>query len=162
WSVLFVNGGKEILSAGFDSPVYRWDLEGRLLGEWKLPESGSYFWPTVALTPGGKTLAVNVNRDRALLIDPLTGTEQKVFDGHQTKTLLVPNAHLQFAFSPDGRRVVSAGNAVDRHVRMWDVETAKEIWNVMTDLPKTSEHGLALSPDGKTMFVTTDGPVKVY
>jgi WD40 repeat protein len=162
WSLFFLNGGKELLSGGFDSPAYRWDLEGRLLGQWKPPGRNCY-WPTAALSPDGKTLAIQGNQLQALLVDPFTGAPRQSFANHQDKKWRqTPYSSIQFGFSPDSRRVVSSGSGVDRHVRMWEADTAKEIWNVTTDPTKTPVQGFALAPDGKTMFVTTDGPVKVY
>src|SRR5262249_41205869 len=37
WSLFFMGGGKELLTAGDGSTVQRWDLEGRRLGIWKQP-----------------------------------------------------------------------------------------------------------------------------
>ncbi len=169
WSLFFLNGDKELLTTSFDSAVYRWDLEGRLLGQWK-PPLGQYkqpancFWTTAALSPDGKTLAIQNTELRALLVDPLTGQVRQSFNNHQDQKWRHERYFpMQFAFSPDSRRVVSAAGGVDQHVRLWETDTAKELWNLKTGKPDTLIQGFALSPDGQTMYLTGDaGPVKVY
>jgi WD40 repeat protein len=161
WSLFFVNEGTELLTAGDDLSAYRWDLNGKLLGAWK--HSGDWVWRTAALSPDGKTLAVQ-SQSSALLVDPVTGAARQRFDNHKDKKWRQAiTSPLQFGFSPDSRRVLSAGSGVDRHVRHWEADSAREIWNVMTGVPKTPVVGFALSPDAKTMYVTSaPGPVQVY
>jgi len=102
-----------------------------------------------------KTLAIQNDQLRALLVDPLTGNVRQSFNNHQDKKWR-HNSYfaMQFAFSPDSRRVLSAAGGVDRHVRLWEADTANEIWNVTTDKPETLIQGFALSPDGLTMYLT--------
>src|SRR5207248_2364077 len=83
WSLFFLNEGKELLTVGDDSPVHRWDLEGRRLGTWRQP--GNWRMTTAALSPDGKTLAVQDSQRRALLVDALTGQERQSFNNHQDK-----------------------------------------------------------------------------
>jgi RNA polymerase sigma factor (sigma-70 family) len=163
WTLFFLNGGKELLTAGCGSPVHRWDLEGRPLGAWKQPEG--WDGTTFALSPDGKTLAVQNNALQAQLVDPLTGTVRQSFNNHQRAERWRKDAYfqMQFAFSPDSRRVLSAASGIDMHVRLWEADTARETWSVATGKPDTLVQGFALSPDGQTMYLTSDpGPVKVY
>jgi RNA polymerase sigma factor (sigma-70 family) len=163
WSLFFINGGKELLTVGDGSFVHRWDLEGRRLGTWKQP--GNWVLTTAALSPDAKTLAVQDNDLRALLVDPLTGKERQSFTKHLDRKWRLPRYYfpMQFAFSPDSRRVLSASGGIDRHVRLWEADTAREIWNVMTGKPDTLVQGFALSSDGQTLYLAGDGgPVKVY
>jgi RNA polymerase sigma factor (sigma-70 family) len=162
WSIFFLNGGKELLTAGEGLSVHRWDLEGRRLGTWKQP--GDWELRAAALSPDGKTLAVENNYRQVLLVDALTGAERQRFNGHQDKKWRqTANFQMHFAFSPDSRRVLSAAGGVDRHVRLWEADTARELWNVLTGKPDTLVQGFALSPDGQTMYLAGEGgPVKVH
>src|SRR5262249_51060820 len=104
----------------------------------------------VAFSPDGRK-ALSAGADSTVrLWDVGTGKELRQFLGHTTIVLRV-------AFSPDGRRVFSGGGAHavgprryapsggDYGVRLWDVETGKE-------LCRLEEHsgtimGLAVTPD---------------
>jgi WD40 repeat protein len=162
WRVFFTNGDKELVTVADGSPVHRWDLEGRRLSAWKQPR-GCY-WLAAELSPDGKALAVQNSNRQVLLFDALTGKVRQTFSNHQDeKSRQDARTPMHFAFSPDSRRVVSAASGVDQHVRLWEADTAREIWNVMTGKPDALIQGFALSPDGQTVYLTSDpGTVKVY
>jgi hypothetical protein len=73
------------------------------------------------------------------------------FEGHKGPV-------LSLAFSPDGRRIFSGGS--DTTVRMWDVETGKELLQF-----KGHQFGvsaLAVSPDGKLLLSTDNQKVHLW
>ena len=51
--------------------------------------------------------------------------------------------------SPDGKRIASSTIHQDRHVRLWDAATGKELWNVKDQI--SWAEALAFSADGKTL-----------
>jgi len=158
-SILFTAGGKELLTAGYGRPIYRWDLQGRLLGEWAGPD---HWNSNCVLSPDGKTLAIQGRNLAIWLLDPVTGKERLRFTNH-----LPPrsSAHTQmeFVFTADSRRVVSAAHGIDNYIRTWDADTGKELGKIQIGKPFAREvRGLALSPDGQTIYVASqEGMVKV-
>src|SRR5262249_31423941 len=83
--------------------------------------------------------------------DALTGHELLTLKGH---TKRVTSA----AFSPDGKRLVSA--AEDKTVKVWDLETGQEL---LTVEGHSDHNGVAFSPDGHRLVAgSADGTVKIY
>src|SRR5262249_32998102 len=92
--------------------------------------------------------------------DTESGRERYTLRGHTARVLAV-------AFSPDGRRLTSAGSGQDPDggplpgdVRVWDTATGQELLT----LPGTyGVSGLAWDPDGRTLAgAASDKPVKLW
>jgi HEAT repeat protein len=146
--VVFSPDGKRALSAGSDLTARLWDLQtGNEIRQG--PEHKDIVW-AVAFSPDGRQ-AVSAGgmqsipgvgfvagaRDHDIrLWNVETGRELKRFKGH-------PEAVGALAFSPDGRRLLSAGN--DGTIRLWQVESGREVRNLRghTGLIR----GLAFFPD---------------
>lgn len=141
-SVAFSPKGRFAVSGAADQTVRLWDIEsGKMLRIYRGHATGVQ---SVAFSPderrilscsGGArtqngTLSPGLD-DSARIWDTETGEERQRFVGHRDWV-------LSAAFSPDGRRVLTAsgGNVVqgrmtlpgtDNTVRLWDVYTGKEI-----------------------------------
>jgi WD40 repeat protein len=90
--------------------------------------------------------------DRTIrLWNPLDGKEIRKLEGH-------PDFLYGLAWSPDGKRVASAGNA--GHLFFWDAETGKATAHQKL-APGVMSYGLAWSPDGKVVAVACSDH-KVY
>ena len=122
-----------------DGPIDIWDAA---TGQ-RVRQFQSNRFPSVALSPDGKTAAVlafrNKDESSLYLWDVPTGKELHRLVGHTDRI----HALL---FSHDGKMLVTSSD--DRSVRLWDTATGKQV--------RRFDHAervgqVALSPDGKTL-----------
>jgi WD40 repeat protein len=160
--------GGELPEAG---EVRVWDAEtGKGLHTFKVkPEVEQGEWVSagdVAFGPDGKRVAAPVTAGSrgapaGLLIDD-TGASVRVWDlgtGKATQPVKGLKASVgRVVFSPDGKRLAAAGS--DKVVRVWDVETGKEL----AALPCPDRVAVvAFSPDGKSLAAgSKDGSVRIW
>lgn len=93
----------------------------------------------VQFSPDGTLLAIATN-DGILFYDTKTYDYPKILKVHTSKIWCI-------AFRPDGKIHASAGQ--DRTVRLWDMNTRKQIRTLSISLYPTSD--ISFSPDGKTL-----------
>jgi WD40 repeat protein len=147
---VFSPDGRRAISAGKDGTVRLWEVAtGK---EIRRLEGHGADVMSVAFTPDGRR-ALSGGADMMLrLWDLETGKEVRRFEGHSTVIWSV-------AVSPDGRRALSAGGCrsrgngfyvpagVDEEVRLWDIETGKEIHAL--EGHSSSIMGVLFLPDGR-------------
>jgi|GEM_PF-1458688 len=110
---------------------------------------------TLAFSPDG-TLIVAAGRDHTAVIwDAASGASIRVLQGHGD---VVQSA----VFSPNGKNVLTLGSGSDLTVRLWEVETGRQIYSA----PGGSGYRtLFFFPDGQTFYAgdnvynTSDGQV---
>jgi WD40 repeat protein len=117
----------------------------------------------IALSADGKR-SLSAGQGIIVLWDNETGKEIKRIEGHKSKD-------LEVAFSPDGKRAVTAGShgsggrdapGEDGVIKLWDLETGKLLQR-MTGHSGTAGIVVRFSPDGR--FVASgsyDGTVRLW
>jgi WD40 repeat protein len=144
--VAFSPDGRTLLTAalaylpGIPHKVRRWETAGgKELEGLKLRGEGE--WLFACLSPDGRTIAgLGVHDTVVRLYDAASGRPRFPAAGHTRMALAV-------AFSPDGKRLASAGD--DRVVRVWDLAAGKEVLSLEGHVD--SVRGVAFSPDGKLL-----------
>ncbi len=97
-------------------------------------------------SPDGKILAVVANEAPQEI--RLCNSE----DGKEIRRIPLTHNLVRLAFSPDGKQIVATER--DSAVRMYSVETGKELWAHKIELKNKAESytcGVAYSPDGQTI-----------
>ena len=145
-AVAFLPDGRRFATLNMAGPVRIWDVKTgrelrriRPLSPRPSDEAGMI---AMAVSPDGKYLAGSSNCENPdayglEIWDIETGKVVRSFVGH---TAMVQT----LAFTPDGRRILSAGG--DREIRVWDVGNGRE-------LQRLGGHGA----DVKALTVTPDG-----
>jgi WD40 repeat protein/serine/threonine protein kinase len=147
-SVCFSPDGKRLASTSVDQTVKVWDAQ---TGEELLSLQGGGSHMT--FSPDGTRLA-SASSD-------LSDKTVTVFDaqtGKKLQTLPHPYTPLSVAYSPDGKRLATAGSA---GMKVWDAETGKETLTLKGHAGFVSS--VAYSPDGKRLAsASEDKTVKVW
>ncbi|MGQ9927226.1 MAG: protein kinase domain-containing protein [Chloroflexaceae bacterium] len=109
-SVTFGPEGSIVITTGADRVVCLWRASDGALLERIAPESGAL---SMALGPGGHTLALGCGDGRIRIYDLTRGTVKSVLEGHRSGV-------ISLAYSKDGTLLLSTGG--EGPLLLWDME----------------------------------------
>lgn len=142
-SVAFSPGGQILATGSTDLSIRLWDVNTGAQVSIAKGHSGPV--QSVAFSPDGKALASGADDQLIMLWDLSTYSnplQRAVLKGHTSRIFLV-------AFSPDGKLLASASLATSNNLKVWDLDSGKELVNLAGhDQPVFS---LAFSPEGKLL-----------
>ena len=163
-SVAFSTDGKTLASGSGDKTIKLWAVESGK--ELRTLKGHSSDVNSVSFSPDGKTLASGSNDKTIKFWNVETGKELRTLTGHS-------NSVASVSFSPDGKilasgsgfkavmRSLSFGSTDDTAIKLWDVETGKEIRTLKGH--SASVYSVAFSPDGKTLASGSgDNTIKLW
>lgn len=149
--VAYSPNGKAIASGSYDGTVRIWDATtGKSTREITVPGDGITDANVTALafSPDGQTLAT-ASLGSVFLWDVAAGRRFLKLDGHALQV-------SSTSFSPDGKRLVSAG--ADGVAVVWDVETGRAMFNVQGQRMWCAK----FSPDSKQLLVAADDGARLH
>ncbi len=138
------DGSRLLTGSTEDRCVHVWDVATRTF----VTLSEQVGQPGSARFVAGGTAVLSCGRDRTIrLFDARTGAERRAYDCPARRTPWATLAPL-----PGGREFVSAAD--DGVLRLWDFETARELYHApLEDVPTA----LAVTADGAQVLVGTQG-----
>ncbi len=158
--------GKQIVSGSFDHSLKLWNAaDGKLIREFKGYEDkkfekghreGVVF---VAIAPDGKTLASAGGWEHAIKIWNVADGSvlHDLVDPKQKPPQAHPGVVYRVRYTPDGKRLVSAGGAPRKQsfLAVWNAADGKMLYGGEQALGAL--FSLAVSPDGKYLVVGSGG-----
>jgi eukaryotic-like serine/threonine-protein kinase len=100
----------------------------------------------VAFSPGGRWFATGGMDGRVMLWEGAAAQARSIGRGHR-------NELHDLSFSPEGQRLIASGTSPKDLVKLWDVETGRDVATLPGE-PGWFIH-TGFSPDGSTLFATS-------
>lgn len=144
-AVAFRVDGLELASASHDGTVRLWNTTTGAVNRVLTGHKDAVYG--LAYSPDGAHLATASWDQTVRIWDVATGRELLTFKGHEEQVLRV-------VFSPDGKRVASLSSGM---VLVWDAATGENV-RTLGSVGGLNRYGLAWSPDGQLIAVTTHEP----
>ncbi|KAF5125980.1 Vegetative incompatibility protein HET-E-1 [Metarhizium anisopliae] len=146
----FASDSKTLGSVSTDGTICLWDIESGICARSFSP--GWNNWPTIALSPDLKTIAMGGLEDTTRLLDIKDWSQQEEAQSHHSRVTDV-------VVSPD--KTVAATASHDKDIRIWDIESGECLQRLCGH--KDAVHSVAFSPDGQSLASASgDKTVRVW
>lgn len=146
----FAADSRTLGSVSTDGTICIWDIESGMCTRSFSP--GWNNWPTIALSPDLKTIAMGGLEDTTRLLDIKDWDPKEEAQSHRSRVTDV-------VVSPDKTVVATASN--DRDIRLWDIERGECLRRFRGH--KDAVHAVAISPDGQSLASASgDKTVRVW
>ncbi|KHN94141.1 wd-repeat protein [Metarhizium album ARSEF 1941] len=146
----FAGDSKMLGSVSTDGTICLWDIESGVCTRSFSP--GWNNWPTIALSPDLKTIAMGGSEDTTRLLDVEDWTRQDAQQSHRGRVTDV-------VVSAD--KTVAATASSDRDIRVWDIESGECLQRLRGH--KDAVRSVAFSPDGHCLASASgDKTVRVW
>ena len=153
-SVAWSPDGKKIVAASWNT-ICIWDTQN-----WKTIKvlSGyKYHILSVAWSPTENVLAFAMSNYTIQLIDTTTWKPLQTFERHEKDA---PDMTVSLAWSPDGKRLLSAGTNSTVGTHVWDIEIGKVIFKLRTN---DYDNDVVWFPTGKKIaLASTDNSINIF
>jgi WD40 repeat protein len=134
-SVSYSEDGARLVSGSTDGTIKLWDLEsGRELHT--LPGYSTHIKSGLSFGAGGASFAAAMADHGIVIFDAANAGRKRLLRGHA-------DAVYDLAYSPDGKRLVSA--SLDGTVRIWDLATGREL---VQSVGFSNGEWISVTPDG--------------
>lgn len=144
---------KTLIALSRDGKIGHWDTQTgaliRVAGLDLRPGQGENVY-TIRFSPDGTTVAVRAGiAEPVVVFDTATGKERFRIKGQS-------EAHSPFAYSPDGKTLLTRLRAEGGTISLWDTKSGERKRRL--NIPAASGCYFEISPDGKTLLATDRGP----
>ena len=147
-AVVFSRDGKLLVSLSGGNEIKIWNLpQGSLARTINPPDYAN----TVAISPGGDTIATGDNRGRIRLWTTNDGRESLLLQSTASRINSV-------SFSPDGRFLVSGGD--ESVINIWDIRSGLALHTIKD--PAYGVTGVAFNPDGLTVATGAGNALRLW
>ena len=139
-SVAFSSDGEYALSGGRDKSLILWNARNLTQIKNFIGHTDKYGISSVAFSPDSKYALSASYEGQVKIWELASGTEGRVLAGHTGMHIELLGTSAKF--SPNGKYVISAGDA---STRIWDVSTGEEVASMVA------------FEDGEWLFITAEG-----
>jgi WD40 repeat protein len=167
YAILFSSDGRRVLTPGL-TDIRIWELDrGMEIRRFTRRDRVLAMAGCAALSRDGRTLAtgdgfqpgaawlwdVDPAKDNQVELGREFVAEIRKFEGHAGAVSTV-------SLSPDGSRLLTSGN--DQTVRMWDVQTGRQIFRIEPRVSQGNMYAAAFSPDGRRFLAGGNNAIGVW